>query len=43
MHRALQAQARRVAERAVADLDADERRQLAALLRKVGTSLEGAA
>ncbi len=41
MQKALQVQARRVAERAVAGLDADEQQKLLALLEKVCSGLEG--
>lgn len=41
MQKALRVQARRVAEQAVAGLDASERRQLLALLDKVRVRLEG--
>ena len=43
VHKALQAKARRVAERAVAGLSATERRQLVGLLEEVCAGLEGAA
>ena len=42
MQKSLQAQARRVAEHAVAGLDGDERRQLLALLNRVRARLEDA-
>ena len=42
MHKALNAQARRVAERAVAALDGEQRRQLVALLHRLAASLDAA-
>lgn len=42
VHKALNAQARRVAERAVAALDGEQRRQLVALLHRLAANLDAA-